>query len=111
MSSVFRCLSRLAREYGDGKSCGRSVASNFLPVKRSARLGSRASRKRGDDVTAFAGRENFYVILGSSAGALIGLQFVVMTLIAEMPTVRDVERAGSAFATPTIVHFGVALLL
>jgi len=62
-------------------------------------------------VTAFAGWENFYVILGSSAGALIGLQFVVMTLVAEMPTVRDVERSGSAFATPTIVHFGVALLL
>jgi hypothetical protein len=30
--------------------------------------------------------ENFYVIVGSSAGALIGLQFVVMTLIAERLT-------------------------
>ncbi len=29
---------------------------------------------------AFTGRENFYVIVGSSAGALIGLQFVVITL-------------------------------
>jgi hypothetical protein len=58
-----------------------------------------------------AGWENFYVIVGSSAGALIGLQFVVMTLIAEMPGTRDVERAGSAFATPTIVHFGSVLLL
>jgi hypothetical protein len=26
--------------------------------------------------------ENFYVIVGSSAGALIGLQFVIITLIA-----------------------------
>ena len=60
---------------------------------------------------ALAGWENFYVIVGSSAGALIGLQFVVMTLIAEMPGMRDVERAGSAFATPTIVHFGTVLLL
>jgi len=29
---------------------------------------------------AFAGRENFHVIVGSSAGALTGLQFVVITL-------------------------------
>ena len=62
-------------------------------------------------MTAFAGWDNFYVIVGSSAGALIGLQFVVITLIAEMPTVRDVERASSAFGTPTIVHFGAVLLL
>jgi len=54
--------------------------------------------------------ESFYVIVGSSAGALIGLQFVVMTLIAEMPPLRLAE-AGAAFATPTIVHFGSALLL
>ena len=36
-------------------------------------------------MTPFAGWENFYVIVGSSAGALIGLQFVVITLIADMP--------------------------
>ena len=58
-----------------------------------------------------AGWENFYVIVGSSAGALIGLQFVVLTLIAERPIVKDVERASSAFATPTIVHFGAVLIL
>ena len=62
-------------------------------------------------MTALAGWENFYVIVGSSAGALIGLQFVVITLIAELPAVKDVERASSAFATPTIVHFGAVLLL
>ncbi len=62
-------------------------------------------------MTALAGWENFYVIVGSSAGALIGLQFVVIALIAEMPAVTDIERAGSAFATPTIVHFGAVLLL
>lgn len=28
---------------------------------------------------------SFYVIVGSAAGALIGLQFVVLTLIAERP--------------------------
>lgn len=36
-------------------------------------------------MTALAGWENFYVIVGSSAGALIGLQFVVVTLIADVP--------------------------
>ncbi len=54
--------------------------------------------------------DSFYVIVGSAAGALIGLQFVVVTLIAERPSLRTVE-AGAAFATPTIVHFGAALLL
>jgi hypothetical protein len=62
-------------------------------------------------MTALTGWDNFYVIVASSAGALIGLQFVVITLIAEMPSARDVERASSAFGTPTIVHFGVVLLL
>ena len=36
-------------------------------------------------MTALSEWENFYVIVGSSAGALIGLQFVVLTLIAAMP--------------------------
>jgi hypothetical protein len=53
---------------------------------------------------------SFYVIVGSSAGALIGLQFVVMTLIAQSPPLRAAE-AGAAFATPSVVHFGVVLLL
>ncbi len=54
--------------------------------------------------------ESFYVIVGAAAGALVGVQFVVMTLIAESPPAR-VEEAGPAFATPTIVHFSAALLL
>jgi hypothetical protein len=62
-------------------------------------------------MTALAGWENFYVIVGSSAGALIGLQFVVITLIADMPIVRGQEQAGAAFATPTVIHFGAVLLL
>ena len=51
------------------------------------------------------------MIVGSSAGALIGLQFVVMTLIANMPLTRGAAEAGDAFSTPTVVHFGVVLLL
>jgi len=62
-------------------------------------------------MTALAGWQNFYVIVGSSAGALIGLQFVVLTLIADMQADRDVSPAGHAFSTPTIVHFGTVLLL
>src|SRR5437868_14794249 len=61
-------------------------------------------------MTALEGWENFYVIVGSSAGALIGLQFVVITLIAERPALRVAE-AGAAFSTPSVVHFGVVLLL
>jgi len=41
-------------------------------------------------MTAIDGWENFYVIVGSSAGALIGLQFVVIALIAEAPIARRI---------------------
>jgi len=54
--------------------------------------------------------DSFYVIVGAAAGALIGLQFVVITLIADRPTVRGAE-ASAAFGTPTIVHFSTALLV
>ena len=52
--------------------------------------------------------ESFYVIVGAAAGALIGLQFVVMTLLADRPPAAE---AGAAYATPTIVHFSAVLLL
>jgi len=61
-------------------------------------------------MTPLDGWENFYVIVGSSAGALIGLQFVVLTLIAARPQMGSPE-AGAAFATPSVVHFAVVLLL
>jgi hypothetical protein len=62
-------------------------------------------------MTALAGWENFYVIVGSSAGALIGLQFVVITLIADAPNSRADAQAGGAFSTPSVVHFGAVLFL
>jgi hypothetical protein len=62
-------------------------------------------------MTPLDGWDSFYVIVGSSAGALIGLQFVVMTLVADMPAPRRDPQAGSAFSTPSVVHFGVVLLL
>jgi len=61
-------------------------------------------------MTELAGWVNFYVIVGSSAGALIGLQFVVITLIANRPIAPGLAQAD-AFATPSIVHFGTVLLL
>lgn len=61
-------------------------------------------------MTDLAAWNSFYVIVGSSAGALTGLQFVVMTLISQKAPPRA-EEAHAAFATPTIVHFGAVLLL
>jgi hypothetical protein len=52
--------------------------------------------------------ESFYIIVGAGAAALIGLQFVVMTLLADRPPAPE---AGAAYATPTIVHFSAVLLL
>lgn len=62
-------------------------------------------------MTALTEWGNFYVIVGSAAGALIGLQFVVITLIADRPVARADAQAGAAFSTPSVVHFGVVLLL
>lgn len=61
-------------------------------------------------MSELAAWDSFYVIVGSAAGALIGLQFVVLTLIAQRPPTSGVQ-LGAAFATPTIIHFGTALLL
>ncbi len=57
-----------------------------------------------------SGWQSFYVIVGSSAAALIGIQFVVITLIGNMrkPVTADVI---SAFATPTVVHLASVLLV
>src|SRR5690348_14150451 len=59
---------------------------------------------------ALSGWESFYVIVGSSGAALIGLQFVVITLIADTRT-RGTAGSISAFGTPTVVHLGGALLI
>jgi len=62
-------------------------------------------------MTTLAGWENFYVFVGTSAGALIGLQFVVMTLVANRLGGPGRAEAGATFATPMIVHFCAVLLL
>ncbi len=60
-------------------------------------------------LSALSAWENFYVIIGSSAGALTGLQFVVIALVADRHAASD-PRTTHAFATPTIVHFCAVLL-
>src|SRR2546427_7649623 len=58
--------------------------------------------------TPFSAWENFYVIIGSSAAALTGLQFVVVVLGAEA---RSIGPEVGAFGTPTVVHFCAVLLI
>jgi hypothetical protein len=54
--------------------------------------------------------ETFYVIIGSSAAALTGLQFVVIALVAESRA-KSTSREIAAFGTPTIIHFCAVLLV
>ena len=63
-----------------------------------------------EPVSPIAGWDNFYVIVGSSAGALTGLQFVVIALIADLPR-RSSGHEIAAFGTPTVVHFCISLLV
>jgi hypothetical protein len=53
--------------------------------------------------------EAFYLIIGTSAAALTGLQFVVIVLGADLGTLGGMP-AIRAFGTPTIVHFCAVLL-
>jgi hypothetical protein len=61
-------------------------------------------------MSALSEWDSFYIIVGPAAGALIGLQFVVMTLMADRPS-PVVAEAGRVFATPTVVHFAACLLI
>src|SRR5579864_952395 len=53
---------------------------------------------------------NFYILAGSSAGALTGLMFVVITLVTGEER-RGARDGISTFSTPTVAHFGAALLV
>lgn len=54
---------------------------------------------------------NFYVMIGSSAAALTGLMFVVITLVTRMERTEDTHAGISTFSTPTVMHFATALLI
>jgi len=56
--------------------------------------------------------ETFYVIIGTAAATLTGLMFVVATLVATVrKQVSAPAEAFAAFNTPSVVHFGAALLI
>jgi hypothetical protein len=54
--------------------------------------------------------DNFYLMLGSAAAGLIGLMFVVATLMTGQDAERS-ARGASVFTTPTVFHFGVVLVI
>ncbi len=54
---------------------------------------------------------NFYVMTGSSAAALTGLMFVVITLVNRTERVRKNPDGMATFSTPTVMHFSAALLI
>lgn len=60
--------------------------------------------------SALASWESFYVIVGSSAGALTGLMFVVITLIADARIQRTLKEVN-AFGSPAVVHLTAVLLI
>jgi hypothetical protein len=54
---------------------------------------------------------NFYVIAGSSAAALTGLMFVVITLVRGEEQTQVRHDGIATFSTPTVLHFCAALLV
>lgn len=58
----------------------------------------------------FQGWENFFLIVGPSAGALIGLMFVVVTL-SQGRDRQQYETGKHLYTSPVVWHLGVVLLL
>ncbi len=54
---------------------------------------------------------NFYIMTGSSAAALTGLMFVVITLVTGVERARRSQDGISTFSTPTVLHFCAALMV
>src|ERR1700747_2437377 len=54
---------------------------------------------------------HFYIMTGSAAASLTGLMFVVITLITDEVRRRGDRDGISIFSTPTVAHFGAALLV
>ncbi len=54
--------------------------------------------------------ETFYVIVGSAGGALTGLLFVIVALVADRAQ-SSTEHGLSAFTTPSIFHFVNVLVI
>jgi hypothetical protein len=58
----------------------------------------------------FHGWENFFYLIGSAAGALIGIMFIVITLTAGHEP-RRVSRGAPVYVTPIVFHFAVVLVI
>ena len=69
-----------------------------------------AARLRSEAQAMFEGWENFYLIVGPSAGALIGLMFVVVTLTAGRDS-EQTERGKHLYTSPIVWHLAVVLVL
>ena len=59
-------------------------------------------------LTAWA---NFYIMAGSSAAALTGLTFVVISLITGKERPEGTQDGIATFTTPTVMHFAAALFV
>jgi|SRR5580704_11014428 hypothetical protein len=65
-----------------------------------------------ESATSFlAAWSSFYVMIGSSAAALTGLMFVVITLVTRAEQMGRTEDGVATFSTPTVIHFSEALLV
>lgn len=63
-------------------------------------------------LSLFAAWHTFYGIIGSAAATLMGLMFVVITLVMGRQARVSTPGSGIAiFSTPNVVHFGSALLI
>jgi hypothetical protein len=54
---------------------------------------------------------NFFFMTGSSAAALTGLMFVVVTLVTRSERAEDTYAGVATFSTPTVMHFAAAFLV
>lgn len=58
----------------------------------------------------FEGWDDFYLLIGSAGGALIGLLFVVVTLTTGSDESRT-QRGQALYMTPNVFHFGSVLVI
>jgi hypothetical protein len=53
----------------------------------------------------------FFTMMATAAATLIGLMFVVVTLVTRLERTSDSNLGISTFSTPTVIHFGSSLLI